>query len=435
MKLEIAEFPVRQIRLGHRFKYENQILEVDEAALIALVLEDARVTDATIGVAAPGEKTRITGIRDIVEPRYKVSGSGQVFPGILGAVENVGEGRTHRLSGMTVVAAAEYEGTIRAGTTVQRSAVLDMSGPGAEVSRFSSFLHLVVSFKVLPTLGELDAHGAIQSAEYKVAQCLARITAELPAVKTCTYDLSKKNPDLPDVMLIQGCITDPQHVHSGVGYYGLSLRNSLATFVHPNELFDGALTVDTTRSGRGYYPTTWDWQNHPLVLELFAAHGETLNFGGVILQRIRFETNHGKEVGAQNAARLAKTLGADGALVTWIGGGNAFVDVMFTVRACEQAGIKTTLVTYENGGKEGKDSPVLFYLSEADAVVSTGALDRTLELPAMDKVIGPYEQIKIFPFPGAAPVPAHGALSLEARDVMIGGADIWGEGRFRCEEY
>jgi sarcosine reductase len=435
MKLEIAEFPVSKIRLGHRFSYESQILDVDEGALIALVLEDTRITDATLAVAAPGEKTRITGIRDIVEPRYKVLGNGQVFPGVLGVIENVGEGRTHRLSGMAVVAAAEYDGTIRAGTTVQRSAILDMSGPGAEISRFSSYSHLVLSFRIVPGLGELDAHGAIQLAEYKVAQRLARITEGLSPAKISTYDLNEKDPDLPNVMLLQGCITDPQHVHSGVGYYGLSLRSSMATFVHPNELFDGAVTVDTTRSGRGYYPTTWDWQNHPLVQELYAAHGKRLNFGGVILQRIRFETHHGKEVGAQNAARLAKAMGANGALVTWIGGGNAFVDVMLTIRACERNGIKTTLVTYENGGKEGKDSPVLFYLPEADAVVSTGSLDKTLELPAMDKVIGPYEQIKIFPFPGAAPVPARGALSLEARDVMMGGADIWGEGKFRCEEY
>ncbi|HMA81427.1 MAG TPA: glycine/sarcosine/betaine reductase component B subunit [Candidatus Binatia bacterium] len=435
MKLEIADFPVKQIRLGHRFGYEDQILEVDEAALLALVLEDTRITSASLGVAAPGEQTRITGIRDIVEPRYKVSGGGQVFPGVLGAVEGVGAGRTHRLSGMTVIAAAGYEGTIRAGTTVQRSAILDMAGPGAAVSRFSSYLHLIVSFKIAPGLGELDAHGAIQMAECKVAERLGKITEGLSPARMQTYDLSEKNPDLPNVMLIQGCITDPQHVHSGVGYYGLSLRNSLATFVHPNELFDGAVTVDTTRSGRGYYPATWDWQNHPLVMELYAAHGKTVNFGGVVLQRIRFETNHGKEVGALNAARMAKALSADGALVTWIGGGNAFVDVMFTVRACERLGVRTTLVSYENGGKEGKDSPVLFYLAEADAVVSTGALDRPLQLPAMEKVIGPYGEIKIFPFPGAAPVPARGALALEARDVMIGGADIWGEGTFRCEEF
>ncbi|MGB7950475.1 MAG: glycine/sarcosine/betaine reductase component B subunit [Candidatus Binatia bacterium] len=435
MKLEIAEFPVTKIRLGYRCKYANGVLEVDEAGLIALVQEDPRISNASLAVAVPGEKVRLTGIRDIVEPRYKVSGRGQAFPGVLGAVEDVGEGRTHRLSGMTVVAAAEYEGTIRAGTTVQRSAILDMSGPGAEISRFSAYVHLVLSFKIVPGLAELDAHGAIQLAECKVAQRLAQTTEGLSPASISTYDLSEKDPNLPNVMLVQGCITDPQHVHSGVGYYGLSLRDSMATFLHPNELFDGALTVDTTRSGRGYYPATWDWQNHPLVLGLYAEHGKSLNFLGVVLQRIRFETHHGKEVGAQNAARLAKAMGADGVLVTWIGGGNAFVDVMFTIRACERNGIKTTLVTYENGGKEGRDSPVLFYLPEANALVSTGALDRPLELPAMDQVIGPYERIKIFPFPGAAPVPAGGALSLEARDVIMGGADIWGAGKFQCVVY
>jgi glycine reductase len=435
MKLELAEFPVRNIRLGHRFKYQDEILDVDEGALLALVGDDPRIADASLDVAAPGEKTRITGIRDIVEPRFKVSGGGQVFPGVLGPVENVGDGRTHRLSGMTVIAAAEYEGTIRAGTTVQRSAILDMSGPGAEVSRFSTSRHLVVSFKIAAGLGELDAHAAIQLAECKVARRIAQVTAELSPSRLSAYDLSEKNPALPNVMLVQGCITDPQHVHSGVGYYGLSLRNSLSTFVHPNEIFDGAVTVDTTRSGRGYYPTTWDWQNHPLILELYAAHGKSLNFGGVILQRIRFETSHGKEVGAQNAANLARAMGADGVLITWIGGGNAFVDVMFTVRACERNGIKTTLVTYEHGGKEGKDSPVLFYIAEADAIVSTGSLDKMIELPAMEKVIGPYEEIKILPFPGAAPVAARGVLSLESRDVMIGGADLWGEGKFRCAEF
>lgn len=435
MKLELADFPVKQIRLGHRFKYDNGVLEVDEPALLALVSEDARISDVHFDVVRPGESTRITGIRDIVEPRCKTAGGAEVFAGVLGPVETVGAGRTHRLSGMTVVLAAAYEGTIRAGTTVQRSAILDMSGPGAAVSRFSGIIHLVVSCKIAPGLGELDAHGAIQLAELKVARRLAQATADQPPQAVRTYDLSMRNPELPTVFLIQGCITDPAHVHSGVGYYGLSLRNSLSTFVHPNEVLDGAVTVDTTRSGRGYYPATWDWQNHPLMLELYDAHGKTINFGGIILERIRFETNHGKEVGAQNAATLAKAMGADGALVTWIGGGNAFVDVMFTVRACERAGIKTTLVTYENGGKQGKDSPVLFYLAEADAVVSTGALDRPLELPAVDNVVGPYDEIKIFPFPGAPLVAARAALALEARDVMIGGADIWGNSSFRCEEY
>ena len=101
---------------------------------------------------------------------------------------------------------------------------------------------------------------------------------------------------------------------------------------------------------------------------MYKGHGKELNFAGVILQRIRFETSHGKEVGAQNAAGMAKAMGADGALINWIG-----------------------------GGKQGTDSAVPFYVPEADAIVSTGSLDRT---------IGPYNEIKIFPFPGAAPVSA-----------------------------
>jgi glycine reductase complex component B subunit alpha and beta len=293
----------------------------------------------------------------------------------------------------------------------------------------------VVSFRLAPGLGELDAHTAIQLAEYKVAQRLAQVTAGLSPESVRSFDLNTETPGLPRVMLVQGCITDPQHVHSGVGYYGLSLRQSMATFLHPNELFDGAITVDTTRSGRGYYPTTWDWQNHPLVLRLYEAHGKDINFAGVILQRIRFETAHGKEVGAQNAARLAKMFRTDGALLTWIGGGNAFVDVMLTVQACERNGIKTALVTYEHGGKEGRDSPLLFYLPEADAVVTTGSLDRGVELPAMDKVIGPYEEIKVLSYPGVPASPARGALSLEGRDVIIGGADIWGEQGWVCKDY
>ncbi|MSP36930.1 MAG: hypothetical protein EXR70_00390 [Deltaproteobacteria bacterium] len=435
MKLELAEFPVEQIRLGSRFAYRQRSLEVDESALTALVLADQRISEASLAVALPGENVRITGVRDIVEPRYKVAGNGIVFPGILGPVANVGAGRTHRLSGMTVIAAAAYECTIRAGTTVQRSATLDMTGPGEAISRFSQHAHLIVNFRIAPGLGELDAHHAIQQAEFKVAERIAAITQTLEPENVTVYDIRERNPQLPTVMLIQGCITDPQHVHSGVGYYGISLRESLATFVHPNEIFDGAVTVDTTRSGRGYYPTTWDWQNHPLILGLYEAHGKTLNFAGVVLQRIRFETSHGKEVGAQNAAGLAKAMGADGTLITWIGGGNAFVDVMFAVRACERIGIKTTLVTYENGGKQGSDSAVLFYVPEADAIVSTGSLDRPVELPAMSRTVGPYNEIKIFPFPGAAPVSARGELPMEARDAIIGGADIWGEQKWRCEEF
>ncbi|MBI2364280.1 MAG: hypothetical protein HYV01_04650 [Deltaproteobacteria bacterium] len=434
MRLELADYPVKEIRLGRTFRYQNGVLEVDGPALEAMILRDGRIAEASVAVVRPGDKVRITGIRDLVEPRVKVNGNGQVFPGILGPVEAVGDGRTHRLSGMTVVATAAYEGTVRAGLGVQRSALLDMCGPGAAASKFGALAHLVLIMKLRDGLSELDAHTAIQAAEFQVARRAAETTLGVEPGGVEVYDLRVRRPELPNVVLIQGCLTDDHHVHSGVSYYGLPIRESLSTVVHPNELLDCAMAVNATR-GIGYFPITWDWQNHPLALGLYRDHGRRLNFLGMILQRIRYETFHGKEVIAQNAAQLAVTLGAQGALVTWLGSGNAFVDVMLTVRACERRGIDTVLVTYEYGGKDGVDSPLLFYVPEANAVVSTGSRDRWLELPEIERLVGPYERVQILSYPGAPVAEAKGRLTLDARDMVIGGVDNWGKEAWVCNAY
>ncbi len=434
MRLELADFPVSEIRLGRSFRYENGALEIDAAHLEAMILRDGRIREASLTVVRPGEHARITGIRDVVEPRVKVNGAGQVFPGILGPVESVGDGRTHRLSGMAVVATSAYEGTVRAGLGVQRSALLDLWGPGAEASKFSALVPLVLVMRLREGLSELDAHTAIQGAEFQVARRIAEATIGIAPASVEVFDLTVKRPELPNVVLVQGCLTDDHHVHSGVSYYGLPIRESLATVVHPNELLDCAMAVNATRC-IGYFPITWDWQNHPLMLTLCRDHGRRLNFCGMILQRIRYETFHGKEVIAQNAAQLAVTLGAEGALVTWLGSGNAFVDVMLTVRACEQRGIKTVLVTYEYGGKDGVDSPLLYYVPEANAVVSTGSRDRWLELPEVERIVGPYEQVKILSYPGAPVAEAKGLLTLDARDMVVGGVDNWGKESWICTAY
>jgi glycine reductase len=434
MRLELAEYPVKEIVLGRALGYRNGTLEVDAAALETMILKDQRIEQASLRIARPGDKVRITGIRDVVEPRVKVSGNGQVFPGILGPVKAVGDGRTHRLSGMAVMATAAYEGTVRAGLGVQRSALLDMWGPGAAASKFSALVHLVLVMRLRDGLSELDAHTAIQNAELQVARRVAETTIGIEPPQLAVYDLTVRRPDLPNVVLIQGCLTDDHHVHSGVSYYGLPIRESLATVVHPNELLDCAMTVNATR-GIGYFPITWDWQNHPLVFDLYREHGRRLNFLGMILQRIRYETFHGKEVIAQNAAQLAVTLGAKGALVTWLGSGNAFVDVMLTVRACERRGIDTVLVTYEYGGKDGVDSPLLFYVPEANAVVSTGSRDRWLELPEAERIVGPYDNVQILSYPGAPVADASQRLSLDARDMVIGGVDNWGKESWTCAAY
>lgn len=434
MRLELADYPVVEARLGGAFRYEAGKLELSQRELADLVIQDGRIEEVSLAVVHPGESVRVTGIRDIVEPRVKSFGNGQVFPGTLSPVQSVGTGRTHRLSGMAVIATAAYEGTARAGLAVQRSAILDMWGPGAVASRFSSLIGLVLIMRLKEGLSDLDAHTAIQSAELKVARRIAETTIGLPAARTDIFDLNPRAPALPGVLLIQGCLTDSHNVHSGLSFYGLSIRDSLATFVHPNELFDGAVTVTATRAV-GHFPITWDWQNHPLALGLYREHGKRLNFLGIILERIQFDTFLDKEVIAHNTAQLARTLAADGALIAWTGSGNAFVELMLTIRECERRGIRTTLVTYEFGGKNGVDSPLLYYLPEADAVVSSGSRDRWLELPAPDQVVGPYDRFTILSYPGAPLAEAREKLILDARDMLIGGVDNWGGQSWICNAY
>ena len=82
MRLEMAEFPVRRLRLGDAYRYQDGSLDVDREDLIRLVLRDSRIQSARFEIAAPGEPVRVTGIRDAVEPRVKIGGAAQVFPEI-----------------------------------------------------------------------------------------------------------------------------------------------------------------------------------------------------------------------------------------------------------------------------------------------------------------------------------------------------------------
>jgi glycine reductase len=309
-----------------------------------------------------------------------------------------------------------------------------MWGPGAEITPFASSVNLVLTLKLIEGLPENEAHTAIQLAEYRVATRLAETTGNLEAQHVDLYDLDSTKPELPRTVLIQGCLTEARDLPSNVSYYGFPIRESLATIIHPNELIDGAVAGNTIKAN-AYYPTTWHWQNHPLALGLRREHGQRLNFVGVILERIRFVSFQEKEVTAHNTSQVASALQADAAIITWLGSGNAFIDVMLTVRACEQRGIKTVLVTYEYGGKDGVDSPLLFYTPEANAVVSAGSRDRWLELPAPDRVVGSYEQIHAMEYPGSPRVTAKEPLTLDARDLIIGGIDLWGRDTLTCRAH
>ncbi len=435
MRLELATFPVKDIRFSKRTSYNNGVLEIDKEELVALILEDSKIASADLDIAFPGEQTRIVKVRDAVEPRVKVSGPGCVFPGILGPVETVGEGKTHRLSEVAVIPSAEFRPTILDGSASQCSGIVDMWGPGAQVTPFGSTINIVPILNLVDGVTELEAHAAIQSAELKVAHRLADTTRDRVPENVEDFELLEVDASLPRVVYILGCRTTWHEPHSLVAYYGLPIRESLPTLIHPNEILDGALTKDARRGG-GTYITTWGFLNHPVILGLLREHGKRLNFLGVILQRTRFESEFGKQVTAMCASQMARLLGADGAILTRIvTSGNNFIDLMLTVQACEKKGVKTVFLTPEWGGKDGNELPLVFYVPEATAMVSTGSFEREPKLPSPAKVIGAQEGELVQLYPGDKPFSPWSELTLPSWSWIFGGIDWFGHLNSTCTDY
>ena len=136
--------------------------------------------------------------------------------------------------------------------------------------------------------------------------------------------------------------------------------------------------------------------NNPSVLNLYRGHGSEVNFVGCIAIRTRWSSQSDKDVTSLQAAKMASMLNADGAIVTWDAAGNDFLEVIRTVQACENLGIKTVFITPEEH-PDIDGPPVLEPLPEARAIVSAGVgLERRWiddPVPAPEQVIGPSELI------------------------------------------
>ncbi|HKJ00677.1 MAG TPA: glycine/sarcosine/betaine reductase component B subunit [bacterium] len=389
MRLELGSFPVRRIAFGPRTRWSEGTLEVDRDAVLRAVRDDPRIVKAELELAAPGESVRIWPVRDVIEPRVKVEGPGVCYPGICGrAITTVGQGRTHRLAGMGVVEVSSVNWHDSGGDFVET--YLDMNGPYGEMYPYHRLHLLCLVVEPDPALGSEARNNAVHQAALTVSDRVAAAVRDLTPPDTETFELGLVNPQLPNVIYIW-CVHSPQAMSGsptayGTATYGLT-QLTPPWYLHPNEVLDGALTG----SYRTAFAMSWAVANNPLHMDLLRRHGLDWNFLGDIVLRTEWTTQHEKQLMANQTAKLAQTLGADGAIVTWDAGGNEFIEVIRTVQACERLGIKTVFLTSEDDATEGAPT-MLEPLPEADAIVSTSFFNnRTLEIPdaaPVQRVIG-----------------------------------------------
>lgn len=392
MKLELGNFYVKDIEFGDETAFSDGLLTINKEEALEVVYKDNHITKADLRIVEPGDMVRLVPVKEAIEPRFRVGG-GPVFPGVTGKLMQAGEGETYCLKDMSVLVVGKHWGGFQDG-------LIDMGGEGAKYTYFSSLKNVVL---VADTDEEFEQqeqqkkNHALRWAGMRLAEYLGEAVKDLEPEKKDTYQLDpllkrdEKESELPNVAIVM----QPQSQMEDSGYndlnYGWDTNRMLPTFMHPNEILDGAMISGSFMPCSSKW-STYDFQNFPLIRSLYEEHGKTINFVGVIMSNLNVALEQ-KERSAQFVAQMAKSLGVDAAIVTEEGYGNPDADYIGCIVALEDAGVKTVGVSNEATGRDGGSQPLVSLDPKADALVSTGNVSELIKLPPMDEVIGELEAL------------------------------------------
>lgn len=428
MKLELGYIQIKDIQFSKECKVENGTLYVDPDAVKAYLYEDddvkAWVKDFGFDIAKPGESVRITPVKDVIEPRVKVEGPGGVFPGVINKVETVGSGKTHVLRGMAVVTAGKIVGF--------QEGIIDMSGPGADYTPFSKLINLVVVAE--PNEGYQDHkheyEHAVRIAGLRAATYIGELGRSVTPDETAefeTYGIKEgieKLPGLPRVAYVH--MLQSQGLLHDTYVYGVDAKRSLTTIINPTETMDGAIISGNCVSACDKN-TTYHHQNNPVVANLFAAHGKTLNYVCNIITNENVYLAD-KQRSSDWTAKLCRLLDLDGALVSQEGFGNPDTDLIMNCKKIELQGVKTVIITDEYAGQDGKSQSLADADPLADAVVTGGNANEVIILPKMDKVIGTLDYVDVIAGGHAGSLREDGTIEAELQ-VITGATNEMGFNR------
>jgi glycine reductase len=435
--LDVGAFDVSDVRAGAETAFADGILTIDIEELEGLLSADPDLAAVSVEIVRPGESVRVINAIDAVEPRIKVDPPGADFSGLLTVPKLVGTGTTHALKGVAVVETAlPVPGEPR----YWREAVFDMGGPTATYSPLSELINVVVSCEPTTALLEsedrptnvfegtpeaVEYNKAVRLAGLKAARYLAETTLGQEPDRVDTYDLAPSPVNgLPAVVYLYQLAIPFLHGEIAPGAGAIGGAAHLPTPIHPNELLDGALVCGWNAIAC-MRELTYTVQNHAIIEDLYARHGEDIDFRGVVLFT-NGDTRAAKERLANHAANLAIMMGAEGAVINYAGGGHPAVDAMMICRNLERRGVTTTMLSMEMAANPG-ESGFVHFVQEADAIVSTGNYEETVLFEPVERVIGGDELIRIESDPS-------GAFEAPLAIVMASTHQFGGT-RIRGEEY
>lgn len=419
LKLELGYIFIKDIQFAEKSKVENGTLYVNKEEVKAIILEDQNFKSADVELAKPGESVRIMPVKDVIEPRVKVEGPGGIFPGMVSKVETVGSGKTNVLKGAAVITTGKIVGF--------QEGIIDMTGPGADYTPFSQLYNLVLVCEPIDSLKQHEHEKALRFAGYKVAMYLGELAKNMTPDQVDTFETPtlvegiKMYPELPRVAYV--CMLQSQGLMHDTYVYGVDAKQTISTLIYPTEMMDGAIVSGNCVSACDKN-TTYHHLNNPVVHDLFAEHGKTLNFVGVIITNENVYLAD-KERSSNWSAKLAEYLGVDGVIVSEEGFGNPDTDLIMNCKKIENKGIKTVLITDEYAGRDGTSQSLADADVRANAVVTGGNANEVIELPPMDKIIGHVEVADVIAGGFDGSLHADGSITAELQ-VITGATNEMG---------
>ena len=387
MRLELGKINITDVQFGDSTKVESGTLYVNKQELIDLIMEDDHIKKVDVDLARPGEEVRITPVKDVIEPRVKVEGSGGIFPGVINKVTTVGSGRTHVLSGAAVVTCGKIVGF--------QEGIVDMTGPGAEYTPFSKLNNVCLVIEPTEGSNQYEYEASARMAGLKAANYIGQAGKDVTPDEVKVYETkplleqAAQYPDLPKVGYVY--MLQTQGLLHDTYVYGVDAKKIVPTILYPTEIMDGAILSGNCVSACDKN-TTYHHLNNPIIKDLYERHGKDINFVGVIITNENVYLAD-KERSSNWTAKFTKYLGLDGAIISQEGFGNPDTDLIMNCKKIENEGVKTVIVTDEYAGRDGASQSLADADPKADAVVTGGNANEVIVLPPMKKVIGTLDYV------------------------------------------
>ena len=382
MRLEVGAIHVKDVQFAGKTEVKDGVLFINKDELAKVTGDDERISSVDVYLARPGESVRIIPVKDVIEPRVKVTGPGGMFPGFLSGTEQVGSGRTHVLQGAAVVTTGRIVGF--------QEGIIDMSGLGADYTPFSKTQNVIVKVEPIDGIKQHEHELVVRLAGLRAANYIGAAAKDLTPDKIDVFEtkplLSQvaEYPGLPKIAYVY--MLQTQGLLHNTFYYGVDVRQIVPTYMYPTECMDGAIVSGNCVSACDKNPT-YTHQNNPVIEDLYAQHGKTINFIGCVITNENV-TLIDKERSSDMSAKLIEFLGADAVIISEEGFGNPDADLVMNCNKIEKMGIKTVLITDEYAGQDGASQSLADSTPLGDACVTVGNANEVVTLPPMNVVIG-----------------------------------------------